>query len=76
MPRKDGSDIKYLLEKKGYSLSDVARDLRVTPQAVQKIIWGDGTSQRVIEYIEKLLGMKAGTLRIIRKRRADILRAA
>jgi len=76
MPKRDGSDIKYLLEKKGYSLSDVARDLGLRPQTVHMVVWGQGTSQRVIEYIEKLLGMKAGTLQIKQGRRADILRAA
>lgn len=76
MRRIDGTEIKYLLERRGYSLSDVARQLGVTPQNIWMIIWGCGTSQRVIAHIETLLGMKPGTLRIAKRKRTNILKAA
>ncbi len=66
MRKYDGSDIKYLLEKKGYSLSDVGRELEVTPQAVWQVIWGLDASQRIVAHIERLLGWKPGRLRIAR----------
>ena len=54
----DGSDIKYLLEKKGYSLSDVAIELDVTPQTVYHVIWGIQSSKRVLDHIKNILGIK------------------
>jgi lambda repressor-like predicted transcriptional regulator len=62
----NGSDIKYLLDKKGYSLSAVAREIGVTPQCVHLVIWGIGTSRPVVEFIERLLGWKPGALKIAR----------
>lgn len=60
----DGNDIKCLLGKRGYSLTDVARDLDVTPVAVHWVIWGAIAAQRISAHIERLLDMKPGTLRI------------
>jgi transcriptional regulator with XRE-family HTH domain len=74
MRKLNGSDLKYLLEKKGYSLSDVARDLDVTPQAVHMVVWGVIASQRIVSYIEKLLDFTPGKLRIARA--SNIKRAA
>ena len=76
MRELDGSDIKYLLEKKGYSLSDVARDLEISPQAVWNYAWGFGSSQKIASHIERLLDMKPGTLRISKGRRPLICKAA
>lgn len=72
----DGSDIKYLLEKRGYSLSDVGCHLGVTPQAVHQVIWGLDASQRIVSHIERLLGMKPGTIAITKSKRTPILKAA
>jgi plasmid maintenance system antidote protein VapI len=66
MSTHNGSDLKYLLEKRGYSLTDVARELGVTTQCISLVIWGRKTSRPVIDHIERLLGMKPGTLRICR----------
>lgn len=54
----DGSDIKYLLEKKGYSLSDVAIELDITPQTVHHVIWGIQSSKRVLDHIKNILNIK------------------
>jgi predicted transcriptional regulator len=62
----DGSDIKYLLDKKGYSLTDVAKELGVTPTCVHHVIWGNTVSARVVEHIERLLEWKPGKLKIAR----------
>lgn len=62
----DGADIKYLLEKRGVSLADVARQAGVTPSCVNHVIWGKGTSQYVVMHIERLLGWKPGRLQIAR----------
>ena len=72
----DGADIKYLLEKKGYSFSDVARQLHVTPQTVFHVARGIKRSQRVLHYIEMLLGMKPGTLKISREKRDALVKVA
>ncbi len=61
-----GTDIKYLLEKRGYTLSSVAVELGVSPACVHHVIWGNGVSARVVEHIERLLGWKPGKLRIAR----------
>jgi len=66
MKTYDGTDIKFLLEKKGYSLSDVARELGLYPQTVWQIIWGFGKSQRIVSHIERLLGWTPGKLKIAR----------
>lgn len=76
MRRLDGSDIKYLLEKDGVNLSDIARGLDVTPQAVWNVIWGCSSSRKIITHIERLLKMKAGTLRIVKRKPSNILSAA
>jgi len=72
----DGTDIKFLLEKKGYNLSDVARDMAITPQGVQRIIWGLAQSRRVTAYIETLLGLRPESLIISRSRTKNALKAA
>ena len=53
----DGTDVKYLLEKRGYSFTDVARQLDVTPQTVYHVARGIFKSKRVVLHIEKLLGL-------------------
>jgi len=72
----DGADVKYLLEKKGYRLTDVAKQLDITPQAVFLVVRGFMTSQRVIRHIEKLLGMAPNTLEISREKRDAIVKVA
>ena len=66
MKTYDGNDIKCLLGKRGYSLSDVGRELGVTPQAVWNVAWGLSVSQMIATYIERLLGWKPGRLKIAR----------
>jgi len=72
----DGTDLKYILEKHGFSLSDVAKQLKVTPQTVFLVVRGYRTSRRVITHIEKLLDMKPGTLVISRERRDELVKVA
>ena len=72
----DGSDLKYLLEKKGFSLSDVAKQLEVTPQTIFHVVMGLKSSQRVVRHIEKLLGLAPGTLEITREKRDAIVKFA
>ena len=72
----DGADVKYLLEKKGYRLTDVARQLDITPQAVFYVVRGYMTSKRVKRHIEKLLGMAPGKLVISREKRNAIVKVA
>jgi len=72
----DGSDIKYLLEKKGFNLSDVARQLNVTPQNVFSVIYGLCTSQRVVRHIETLLCLTPGTLHISKEKRDALVKVA
>lgn len=72
----DGSDVKYLLEKKGYNFTDVARELGITPQVVYLVARGIKRSQRVTSHIEKLLGMAPGTLEISREKRDALIKVA
>lgn len=72
----DGEDLKYLLRKKGYSMSDVARKLGITPQVVQRVIMGLDKSQRVKTYVETLLGLEPGSLEISREKRDALVGAA
>ena len=72
----DGADIKYLLEKKGLSFSDVAHQLDITPQAVYHAARGIYKSQRVTRHIEKLLGMAPGKLEISREKLDALIKVA
>lgn len=72
----DGADVKYLLEKKGFSFSDVARQLDVTPQTVYHVARGIIKSKRVVQHIEKLLDMAPGSLEISREKRNDLVKVA
>ena len=72
----DGNDLQYLLKKKGFSLSDVARQIEVTPQIIFHVVNGIKKSQRVIQYIEKLLGLKKGSLEISRDKRDALVKVA
>jgi len=73
----DGYDIRYLLlKKKGYSLTDIARQLGVTVENVHQVIFGKTVSKRVINHIEKLLGMAPNTLEISREKRDAIVKVA
>jgi len=70
----DGYDVQYLLKKKGFSLTDVARQLSVTTPSVYQAVYGIHRSQRVINHIEKLLGMAPNTLEISREKRDAIVK--
>jgi predicted transcriptional regulator len=72
----DGNDIKYYLAKRGYKPRDVARELKVSPPMITQAIWGGRPAKRIIAHIEMLLGMKPGTLRIMKRKQASTLRAA
>ena len=61
----DGVDLKYLLEKKGYSFSNIARNINVTPQHVFRVVRGYSKSERVIRHIEDILSLVPGELEII-----------
>lgn len=70
MKTYDGYDIRTFLGRKGYTLTDVGRELGVTPQAVHLVIWGAITSQRIVFHIERLLGWTPGKLKIARRNKA------
>ncbi|MBA7546716.1 hypothetical protein ES705_39111 [subsurface metagenome] len=73
----DGYDIKYLLlKKKGYSLTDIGQQLNVSVENVHQVIFGKTVSKRVINHIEKLLGMAPGTLEISREKRDALVKVA
>ena len=72
----DGYDIQYYLKKKGFNLTDVARQLNVAPQNVYQVIYGKNVSKRVINHIEKLLGFIPGTLEISREKRDKLIKVA
>jgi predicted transcriptional regulator len=72
----DGADIKYLLEKKGHTMRDVAEAVGVTPSAVCYTIWGQTQSRRITNRIETLLGMEPGTLEISKEKRDALIGAA
>ena len=72
----DGSDIKYLLEKRGYSLSDIAEQLGGSPQNVCNVIWGRCTSKPVLRHIEKLLNMAPGSLEISTEKTDAVIKVA
>jgi len=76
MKTLDGHDIKCLLGKKGHSFTSIGRDLGVTPQAVSQVVWGKDTSQRIMEHIERLLGVKSGTLQMVHRTRTPSRRVA
>ena len=72
----DGHDIHYFLKKKGYSLTDVAHQLGVSPQNIYQIIHGICVSKRVTEHIEELLGFAPGILEISREKRDELIKVA
>ena len=74
--RLDGTDIQYLLKKKGFSLTDVARQLGITIPGVVLITRGYCRSQRVRGHIETLLGMKPGELEIVKKNSKVLIKVA
>jgi len=74
--RCDGIKIKYLLERKGYSLTDVAQELGGSPQNVCNVIWGRCTSRPVLQKIETLLGMRPGSLEISREKTDSLIKVA
>lgn len=76
MKTYDGHDIKCLLGKKGHTFTTVARTLGVTPQAVSQVVWGKDTSQKIREYIERLLGVDSGTLERVHRDRKPSRRVA
>ena len=47
----DGADVRYLLQKKGFSLTDVARMIGVTPGGVILVSTGQRKSKRITSYI-------------------------
>jgi len=72
----DGIDIKYFLKRRGYSLSDVARQIDRTPQHVFNVIMGVYKSQLVVGRIEKLLDMESGTLKISPRAKSSMVEVA
>jgi len=48
--------IKYRLRIAGYSLSDIARELSITPKSVSAVCRGFGRSKRVEALIAEKLG--------------------
>ena len=62
----NGADIKYLLDKKGFYLSDVARELGVSVTLIHHIIYGKASSCRITKNIEHFLEFLPGTLKIMR----------
>ena len=74
--RCDGVRIKYLLERKGYSQTDVARELGSSIPNVCNVIWGRCTSRHVIQKIEQLLDMEPGTLEITREKTDPMIKVA
>ena len=72
----DGTDIKYLLEKHGYSYAKIARELKVTRTSVHETAKGRITSRRIQSHIEKLLGLERGTLKISKERLPPLIKAA
>ena len=54
--------VKGELIKRGYSLTEVARHLNLSPTTVHLVVSGKGKSARVAEYIESLLGVPRGSL--------------
>ena len=72
----DGNDIQYLLKKKNLSLTDVARELGVSTPAIFYVIRGFKKSKRIIQHIEKRLGMYPGSLEISREKREALIKVA
>lgn len=63
-----GPYIQYLLKNRGYSFSDVARELGVSPQMVYQVAYGLATSGKVLAKIEETIGLRHGSLTISRKK--------
>lgn len=72
----DGADVRYLLQKKGFSFTDVARQIGVTPGGVFLVSTGQRKSKRITSYIENLLGIKPGTLEITPLKRDELVKVA
>lgn len=53
-------DIKARIRKRGGSLSAIARDLGISHQAVSKVLWGRGSSERVERAIAIASGLSRG----------------
>lgn len=49
---KKSACIQYYLKVRGFSLSDIARDLEITPQAVWNVVTGLSNSRRVDEWLK------------------------
>lgn len=54
--------IRAELLKRGYTLTDVARQLNLSDTTIQMVIDDRGKSRRVASHIEKLLEVPKGTL--------------
>ena len=54
---KKSAYIQYNLKVNGFSLSDIARDLCISPQAVWRVVSGLSTSKRVNEWIKLKIGI-------------------
>ena len=73
----DGHDLQYLLKKKkGYSLTDVARQLGVSTPNIYQVIFGKTRSRRVTLYLENLLDIAPGTLEITPLKRTELVKVA
>jgi len=72
----DGADVKYLLQKKGFSFTDVARQIGVTPGSIFLVSTGQRKSKRITSYIENLLDIEPGTLEISERKREELVEVA
>jgi len=72
----DGTDIQFLLRKKGYRYKDVAKHLNVSVQNINQVIYGKTNSYRVVRYIEKLLGFPPESLEITSEKRDELVKVA
>lgn len=50
---KKSAYIQYALKVNGFSLTDIARDLKITPQAVWRVVAGLSNSSRVEEWLNQ-----------------------
>jgi hypothetical protein len=72
----DGNDLKYLLAKKGITLSDIAAECNVNASCVSLVVNNVGRSQRIISHIEKRLGLKPGEIELSKERRSELVKVA
>lgn len=68
-----GLDIRYLLEKKAFNHSYMARELNITPQVIFLVTRGVKKSQRVTIYIEMFLNIAPGKLELSNERRNTLV---